>query len=285
MTSKRTSPPIVLMTDFGTHDTYVGVMKGVIADIAPAAPILDLTHAIPQGDLRQAAYKLWQSVRYFPADTIFVVVVDPGVGTKRKAVGVRWGEYSFIVPDNGLLSYLLALEGTQAAFELANPDFHHHPVSTTFHGRDVFAPAGAHLAAGRRLEDFGQAVPELIHLDLPPLEHDEDGRLAGEVVYLDGFGNAITSLGRLVQSADGLALDPWLNQFEKRQLPPVENIQLPSGQLLPLSSTFGQVPLGDPVAYLGSEQMLEIAINGGSAADQLELEVGAPITMRFRGEK
>ena len=283
MTTSNTSRHIVLMTDFGTQDTYVGVMKGVIASIAPANPILDLTHAIPQGDLLQTAYKLWQSVSYFPPETIFVIVVDPGVGTKRRAIGVKWQDYYLIAPDNGLLSFLAALEPFQAVHELTNPAYHHQPVSTTFHGRDVFAPAGAHLAAGADLADFGKAVEDITQLELPPLTQPEPNILTGEVIHIDGFGNAITSIGRLRTQAQGLSLEPWLKQLPMTDLPPADHVDLPTGMTLPLSPTFGAVPLGDPVAYLGSEQLLELAINGGSAADKLNLEIGAPITLRFRG--
>lgn len=275
--------PIILLTDFGVQDTYVGVMKGVIAAIAPASPILDLTHSIPQGDLAEAAYKLWQAVSYFPAGSIFVIVVDPGVGTERRAIGVHWREYSLIAPDNGVLSYLQALEPMKACYELTNPSFQHKPVSTTFHGRDIFAPAGAHLAAGANLHEFGEPVQNINRLELPPLQHSEPASLAGEVVHIDGFGNAITSIGRLQPQGKGFQLTPWLGQLAAMELGQAQKIELPTGLKLPLSPTFGAVLPGEPVAYLGSEQLLEIAINGGSAADQLDLQLGAPITLRFRG--
>jgi S-adenosylmethionine hydrolase len=283
MPTPRPNALIVLLTDFGSLDTYVGVMKGVIASLAPEATIVDLNHAVPPGDIRQAAFKMWQSVHYFPAGSIFVIVVDPGVGTERRPVVVRWQQRDIVAPDNGVLTYLLAQSSADAAFELSEPRYQRQPVSTTFHGRDIFAPAGGHLAAGVPIGSFGPAVEDLIQFELPNLDRKSHSSLSGQVVHIDRFGNLITSIGRLHRRQDGLSFSPWLPSAEPGSLMANAVALLPDGTELPLSTTFGDVPRGAPVAYLGSEAMLEIAINGGSAADHFKLTVDDPITLTFRG--
>lgn len=283
MPNPRTHPLVVLLTDFGSIDTYVGVMKGVIADLAPSAAIVDLNHAVPPGDIRQAAFKLWQSVHYFPIGSIFVIVVDPGVGTERRPIVVRWQGRDLVAPDNGVLTYLLAQSSADLAVELAEPRYQRQPVSTTFHGRDIFAPAGGHLAAGVQLEAFGPSVQDLVQFELPKLERRSESSLLGEIVHVDRFGNLITSIGRLQRRPPGLTFSPWLPSAEPGSLADDAYAHLPDGTELPLASTFGDVPRGEPVAYLGSEGLLEIAINGGSAAEYFELTVDAPITLTSRG--
>lgn len=283
MPTPRPNALIALLTDFGSIDTYVGVMKGVIAGLAPEASIVDLNHAVPPGDIRQAAFKLWQSVHYFPTGTIFVIVVDPGVGTERRPVVVRWQGRDLVAPDNGVLTYLLAQSAPEAAFELAEPRYQRQPVSSTFHGRDIFAPAGGHLAAGVPIGSFGPAIENLVQLELPTLERKSQTSLSGQIIHVDRFGNLITSVGRLHRRPGGLSFSPWLPSAEPGNLPAEAFALLPDGTELPLAGTFGDVPLGEPVAYLGSEAMLEIAINGGSAAEHFELAVNDPITLTFRG--
>ncbi len=282
MCPQRAGSLVALLTDFGAQDTYVGVMKAVIAGLAPEATLIDLSHGVRQGDLKEAAFKLWQSVPYFPPETIFVVVVDPGVGTERRAVAVRWDKYHLVAPDNGVLSYLMAKSHCSQAVELNDPQFQLVPTSNTFHGRDIFAPAGGHLAAGTALEDLGSPISELQELKLPTLTLTEDG-LAGEVVHVDRFGNLITSLGRLRRAAGGLHLSPWLPMLGARDLEGDMAVTLPDGARLPVGRTFGDVPEGQPVAYLGSEALLEVAINGGNAAEHFELAVGDPVKLEIRG--
>ncbi|MGA9532424.1 MAG: SAM-dependent chlorinase/fluorinase [Anaerolineales bacterium] len=283
MPTPRPNSLVVLLTDFGSIDTYVGVMKGVISGLAPDATVVDLNHAVPPGDIRQAAFKLWQSVHYFPADSIFVIVVDPGVGTERRPVVVHWQDRDFVAPDNGVLTYLLAQSSPDAAFELSEPRYQRQPVSTTFHGRDIFAPAGGHLAAGVPIGSFGPAVDNLEQFELPTLKRKSQSSLSGQIVHVDRFGNLITSIGRLHRHQTGLGFSPWLPFAEPDNLAAKAVAHLPDGTELPLSSTFGDVPHGEPVAYLGSEAMLEIAINGGSAAEHFSLTVDDPITLTFRG--
>ncbi|NJL58241.1 SAM-dependent chlorinase/fluorinase, partial [bacterium] len=198
---------IALLTDFGLNDVYVGVMKGVIAGINPQARLLDITHAIPPQDVRQGALSLLDAYPYFPAGTIFLVVIDPGVGTARQPIAVQAGGYRFVAPDNGVLSYALATFDTLQVAALNNPDYRLPNVSQTFHGRDIFAPAAAHLAAGVPLALMGDALPDITRLPRPQLTV-EGGHITGEVVHIDRFGNVITSIQRLTwQGNDRLTLN------------------------------------------------------------------------------
>jgi len=283
MEDSRRRALIGLLTDFGDLDTYVGVMKAIIAGIAPSAAVIDLGHRIRPGDIRQAAFQLWQVADKFPAGSVLVVVVDPGVGTARRAVACQWRQMVLVGPDNGVFTYLLAIESASAAVVLAEPRFHHTPVSATFHGRDIFAPVAAHLAGGTPLKELGPATDGLQQFELPLLERLGADGLSGEVVHVDGFGNLITTLGRLRYDADGCALAPWLPKSEPGVFHGEGAALLPDGFELPLMTTFGDVAPGEPVAYLGSEGLLEIAVRGGSAAERFALTVGAPIQLRFRG--
>jgi S-adenosylmethionine hydrolase len=271
---------IVLMTDFGYADVYAGVMKGVCAHISPHAPIADLTHGIPRGDIRQAAFKLWSAVKFFPAGTVFIIVVDPGVGTARRPIAAQWGAYLFVAPDNGVLSYLLIDSPLQEAVEISNQDYLLPEVSATFHGRDIFAPAGAHLAAGVPLAELGASIPDLMRIPAPALSSPQPSTLKGEMLYADHFGNLVTSIGQLRFHGGRLRFDPWLPGPESRDLPgDVCQAHLPTGQRLRLRSTFGAVPPGRALAYIGSSGMLEIAVNQGDAAHTFGVAPGDEIVL------
>lgn len=285
MVEELSRPTIALLTDFGVQDSYVGVMKAVIASIAPSARVIDITHSIPQGGIRQAAFKIWQAEPYFPTGTTFVLVVDPGVGTDRRAVAVEWADRRLVAPDNGVLTFLLAQRAPERAIELTEPRYQLRPVSSTFHGRDIFAPAGAHLAAGVPLPDLGAPIKDLNRLRLPTLARPDSDAIKGEIVNIDVFGNLISSIGRLRQEEGGLAFEPWLPSSEHGRLPMPAAAHLPGGTRLPLHGTFGDVAPGQPVAYVGSEGLLEIAINGGSAQQEFQLAIGDPIELRAQGRK
>ena len=220
-------PPIVILTDFGTSDPFVGIMKGVIASISPGIPIIDLTHEIPPGDIRLGSIILWQSVSYFPKGSIFLCVVDPGVGTHRQPVILETGNYSFVGPDNGLFS--LVLSDPFRAWVLGNPDLALPDPRSTFHGRDIFAPAAAHAAQGVPGSEFGPKVKTLITDPAPVLESSSSRNLEAEVIHIDRFGNALTSLGRFnprqpKSYKDGYTFDPWVGS-----LPSVDvNLQVAS---------------------------------------------------------
>lgn len=275
---------IALLTDFSTHDPYVGMMKGVIASIAPHARVIDLTHAIPAGDVRRAAFELYRAAPYFPPETIFVSVVDPGVGTARRPIALAWQERICVGPDNGTFTYLLATGTPPIAVELKSKAFHMNTVSYTFHGRDIFAPVAAHLARGVDFEQLGPQAHDLIRLALPRLELIEGPGVQGEILHADQFGNLITSIGILRLEGDDVLLEPWLPHCPPARLPISGlRLRLPNGVHLYLSSTYGDVPPGEALTYIGSSGLLEIAVNQARAADVLPLSAGQDILLSYKG--
>jgi len=184
---------ITLTTDFGSDDSYVGIMKGVIYGINPQATVVDLTHGIPPQDIVAGALTLRHSIPYFPAGTIHVAVVDPGVGSARRPVLIEAGGNFFIGPDNGIWSLALAEVAMVRAIHLSNSEFHRKPTSATFHGRDIFAPVGAHLSLGLPVEKLGEPIDALVRLEIPAVERHAD-HLSGAVIYVDRFGNLFTNI-------------------------------------------------------------------------------------------
>lgn len=268
---------IVLMTDFGQSDPYVGIMKGVISGIAPHLNLIDLTHQIPPGDIQEGAFHLWQAAVYFPSDTVFLAVVDPGVGTERKGLFFQRENQVFIGPDNGLFSYL-AYRGPTTAWELSNPDFQSKNSSNTFHGRDIFAPAAAHAALGTAGDQFGEVVHSLIHLTQPTFEITKD-HLKGEVISIDRFGNLITSLGQFLMKDDKLLLSSWITDM-RLDLPRNPTINLSqSEEYLPLVATYDEIPPGSCAGLIGSSGLLEISAKQSSAAELLGLRRGDRIAL------
>jgi S-adenosylmethionine hydrolase len=273
------SPPIVLLTDFGWRDPFVGIMKGVIAGINPEAALIDLSHAIPPGDIQRGAISLWQSAPYFPKGTIFLCVIDPGVGTKRKAIILNAKGRSFVGPDNGVFSYLLE-EGFEA-WRLTNPDLALARPGRTFHGRDLFAPAAAHASRGIPGPQFGDPVAELVRLPDPILDSPAPGVLRGEILHADRFGNLLTSLGKFRQASQGLwQLQPWVQDTPLQPMElRAEHVQLPNGDTLAWVSTFAQVPRNQCAALVGSSGLIELVANQESAAELLKLERGQEISL------
>ncbi len=257
---------ITLLTDFGTEDTYVGVMKGVIASICPSALVVDLTHEVPPQDVATGAFLLDVSVDYFPQDTVHVAVVDPGVGTARKPVAIRTEQAYYVGPDNGIFTLVLQRHRMRRAVCLDNPQYHLPEKSTTFHGRDVFAPVAAHLACGVPFEQLGTPVSSLQRLPLPRVRVDWHG-IRATVVHIDRFGNAITNLTRSDYEA-------WCRRWDvKENLARVEC----AGVRLSICQTYGEVPDGQPLALFGSSKRLEVAVNRGNAAQVFRLKRGDTI--------
>ena len=249
-------PIITLTTDFGLADGYVGTMQGVILSIAPGATLVDLSHQVPAQDVRAGAFVLYQAVPFFPPDTIHVAVVDPGVGSQRRALALRTSHGVFVGPDNGLFSYVLASGELHETASLANRAYQLPYVSSTFHGRDIFAPAAAHLANGVPLGELGPPAQDLVLLPLPRPELRADGLLVAHVMHVDHFGNLILD----VTAAD---------------LPGPVRLELAGRRIEGLSQTFADVAPGQLVAYGGSSrQHLEIAVRDGNATHSLGLGVG-----------
>lgn len=250
---------VTFTTDFGSRDTYAGVMKGVVLSLAPDAVLVDVTHEIPRHDIVAGALALEQAAPYFPAGTVHVAVVDPGVGGPRAGLVVEAGGQSFVGPDNGLLS--LAARHPRNAFRIENPQFRRDTVSPTFHGRDVFAVAAARLASGWAAKTAGPTVGAIVELPVPftgPLGPD----CRGSVLHVDGFGNLVTTL------AAGATEGSWRLDCGGHQL------TVRGGQ------SFCDVAEGEPVLYVGSSGRVEIAVRDGSAAAFLGARVGAPLTLR-----
>jgi S-adenosylmethionine hydrolase len=256
---------ITLTTDFGAKDWFVGTMKGVILGINPRAGIVDVTHEISPGDIRAGAFALAASYSYFPKDTVHVAVVDPGVGGGRKAIAVQTASYFFVGPDNGVLSFALAREKIKSIHRLENERFFLQPISQTFHGRDLFAPVAAHLSRGLPLQRLGPVHEDFVRLRWPKPRILPSG-LEGEVVYVDRFGNVITNInnGTLPSREGG-------HVFAGRK------------RLCPVKAFYQSVPRGQAVAVSGSSGFLEIAINGGSAAEKFDLRVGCAVSVRAGG--
>lgn len=246
---------VTLLTDFGVKDPFVGMMKGVILSLAPNARLVDLTHEVPPQSILTGAFHLKVSYPFFPAHTIHVAVVDPGVGTERRAIAVQSGEFIFLAPDNGLLSYVLEREPEVQCYTLDRSQFHLPRVGRTFHGRDVFAPIAGHLAAGRSLDQIGTPIDSMTALDLPRPVPTESGWIA-HILCADHFGNLITDLDFDLSHPVSLRCH---------------------GEVIPLGLAYQDVPVGHPIALYGSAGHLEIAVNGGSAKDRFGATVGEEI--------
>lgn len=248
---------VTLLTDFGTGDSYVAEVKGALLSAAPDLTLVDVTHAVPPGDVRAGAYLLGRVWHRFPPGAVHLAVVDPGVGTERAALALSAHGHFFVGPDNGLFTMVLRDAEVQVV-TLPTPD----GAAPTFHGRDVFAPAAAALAAGAPLTQLGEpfaAIPERLVYTEP---HHEGKSVVGQVVYVDRFGTLVTNL-------------------TSELVPPYAVMEVEGLDVGPLRRTFGDVPTGGLVAYLGSGGQVEIAVRDGSAARRLGMGVGGRIRARL----
>jgi len=260
------APIITLTTDFGTRDPFVGAMKGVILGIAPGARLVDLTHEIAPHDVLEGALALEAAAGFFPPGTVHLAVVDPGVGGSRRPLAVAAQGQFFVGPDNGLFSFALAGQGWSAVC-LEAAAYRPPRVSRTFHGRDVFAPAAAHLALGTPLPNFGRAVTDPVLIPWPTARRQGDG-LVGEVVHADRFGNLVTS----VRAADLEALGP-----AEALVVEVEGKEVGS-----IVGCFADIPAGGAGALVGGSDRLEIAVREGSASASTRARRGSPVSVRKR---
>ena len=266
---------ITLTTDFGIRDTYVGIMKGVILGINPNVQVVDLTHAIPPQDIYEAAFSIYAAHSYFPKGTIHVIVVDPGVGSDRRAIACRMDNAFFVCPDNGVLSYLLQSTEDEVpqsinAVEIQNKAYYLPEVSNTFHGRDIFAPVAAHLSLGVPLEDIGPPVQRLVQLPIQAPELSGN-TLTGQIVKIDRFGNAITNISESAIAGLESAPTEGISVYE---------IRIGSVRLNRFNRAYAESGVGKPLAIIGSSGLLEIAINGGNAKESLELKWGDPVVIQ-----
>jgi S-adenosylmethionine hydrolase len=250
----RALRPITLLTDFGTDDTYVGQVKGAILAVAPAAPLVDLTHAVPPQDVEAAEFLLWTGVEVFPAGTVHLAVVDPGVGSPRRAIALRSARGDLLVgPDNGVLvPAATRLGGIGHAVELTARQFWRTATSTTFHGRDLFGPVAAHLASGVDLRDVGRLIDDPVRLEIP----SPDGP-RGQVIHIDGFGNLVTNI-------------------PAASLPLTFQVRL-EGRVVPRAPYYAATAPGELLALVGSAGLLEISARDASAAQLTRAVRGAPV--------
>jgi hypothetical protein len=266
---------VSFLTDYGVYDGFVAACHGVIGAITPAARVIDITHDVPPGDIRRGAVVLAQTAPYLPP-AVHLAVVDPGVGTARRAIALRTPGGLLVGPDNGLLGWAAdALGGIEQAITLDNTEFHRNEVTTTFHGRDIFSPAAAHLAAGVELADLGSPFDpaELVALRRPVLTV-EPGRIGCEVLTVDRFGNVQTSAGPDAIAAAGLR--------------PGVTIELAAGETwhqMPYGGTFATVERDRLLSYVDSAGRLSMAVNGGNAASRLRLQAGDPVEVRTMPER
>ena len=254
-------PIIALLTDFGTRDHYAGTMKGVALGICPEATLVDISHDIPPHDVMAGALELAAAYAYFPAGTIFLVVVDPGVGSTRRGIAADAADCRFVAPDNGVLTPILDLHPPRRVVELTERKYARPTVSRTFEGRDRFAPAAAWLAKGIDLAALGRSAGAIHRLELPRAQAGADG-ITGEVVRVDRFGNLITNIDR--RAFEALARHEVDIQAGGQPIPQVV-------------STYADVAPGALCALFGNTDHLEIAANGNSAAARLALGRGAPV--------
>ena len=272
---------ITLTTDFGTGDAYVASMKGVILTINPKAVITDICHSIEPQNVLQAAFILSTAYRYFPEGTINLAIVDPGVGSQRKAIILKTLKSFFVAPDNGILSYIIdeldtapakpvhhfspspekrELWGELEAISITNPDFWQKPVSTTFHGRDIFAPVAAHLSLGTAIHKFGDSLSHVYAFRIPQPFRDSQGNTTGCVLHIDNFGNLITNI-----SSGDLPGERTTVTIGKRHIDGISRFYAEKEGL---------------AAIIGSSGYLEISLNNGNAAAYLDIRVGDEIKLK-----
>ena len=288
---------ITLTTDFGLDDVYVAAMKGIILSINPQVNIIDITHSIEPQDILQAAFIFNIAYRYFPKQTIHLVIVDPGVGSERLGIIVKTPSAFFVCPDNGILSYVIdelcpgviermatgntiqnnspkvtVKEGLEIA-AITEPRFWHHPVSPTFHGRDIFAPVAAGLSLGISLYEFGEKITSLVVLPIPRPYLDPQGNLIGQVSYIDHFGNLITNIKNSDLPSPHRP-EPFITQERLHGGTPVA-VEIAGRLIHGLHSYYAQGE--ELMAIIGSSGYLELSLRNGNASDLLGVGIGEEV--------
>ena len=257
-------PIVALLTDFGTTDHYVGAMKGVVLGICPEATLVDISHDVPPHDVLTGGLELAAAYRYFPAGTVFLAVVDPGVGSARRGLAAEAGDYRFVAPDNGVLTAVFSAAAPRRVVELTERRYARPTVSRTFEGRDRFAPGAAWLAKGIQLTALGRPLSDYRSIEIPTPEVEE-GRIAGEVLRVDKFGNLITNVDR--KSFEGLCRSGAIQ------------IEVGAESIGRLVETYADIGSEEVCALIGSTDHLEIAANSTSAAARLSLRRGARVVV------
>ena len=267
---------ITLTTDFGVRDSYVGALKGALLSVNPGAIIVDISHAIEPGNIGKGAFVIAGAYSYFPAGTIHVGVVDPGVGGERNAIIVETEQYLFVGPDNGLFTIALGRENIVRSVELAEKRFFREPLSSTFHGRDIFAPVAAHLSLGVKPAAFGPKLSYCVQLACATPEFSDTSHsgkvIYGTVIYIDNFGNLVTS----IREAD---IASYFTDIEFVEL----TVELKRSKIPGILATYSEVVEGEVVALIGSSGYLEVAVNNGSAASKFDITSNEEVTVSAVG--
>ncbi len=250
---------ITLATDFGEKDYFVGAVKGVVLSINPKAKIVDITHQLPTFNLISAAFTLKNFCNYYSPGTIHLVVVDPGVGGKRKPILIQTEKYFFVGPDNGIFSWID--KPFKQIIHLTNSKFFLNPVSATFQARDIFAPVAAYLSLGVKIDEFGKAIKKISRLEIPKVQIKKN-KLIGEVIHIDNFGNLITNIKKE-------------DLFERR-----ESLKIKGKKVEKIRNRFSEAPKGEMLAFWGSSGFLEIAANQENLAEILKVKIGDKVEVQ-----
>lgn len=264
-------PLVALLTDFGSQDHYAGAVKGAVLAACRDATIVDIAHDLPPHDIHEAAFALFAAYRAFPSETVFVVVVDPGVGSDRRGLALEAGGYRFVGPDNGIFSLIYAEHGEARVHQLTNAGLFRFEVSPTFHGRDVFGPVAGHLAAGTPIHDVGPAVANPVRFDVLGVRQRNEREWEATVLHVDRFGNLTTNMSKR-------ELDQVLSYVDGDS---TQVVVIVEGVVLPLVRSYFDLPEGEGCALLGSSERLEVAVNRGNASRVLGAGRGAPVRVRL----
>jgi S-adenosylmethionine hydrolase len=263
-------PIVALLSDFGSQDHYAGAVKGAILAACREATVVDIAHDLPPHDVHEAAWSLFAAHRAFPAGTVFVAVVDPGVGSDRRGIAIEASGYRFVGPDNGIMSLVLAEHPEHKVHLISNAGLFRFEVSPTFHGRDIFGPVAGHLAGGRSIEDVGPVIDDPVRFEIAGVCRRDDTEWEASVLHVDRFGNLTTNMSK----AD---LDVVL---ERVAGDPTQIVVVVEGVVLPFVRSYHELPEGEGCALVGSAGRLEVAINRGNASRVLGAGKGAPVRVR-----
>jgi S-adenosylmethionine hydrolase len=264
-------PLVALLTDFGSQDHYAGAVKGAVLAACRDATIVDIAHDLPPHDIHEAAFALFAAYRAFPSGTVFVVVVDPGVGSDRRGLALEAGGYRFVGPDNGIFSLIYAEHAEARVHQLTNAGLFRFEVSPTFHGRDVFGPVAGHLAAGTPIHDVGPAVADPVRFEVEGVRQRNEREWEATVLHVDRFGNLTTNMSKR-------ELDQVLSYVDGDS---TQVVVIVEGVVLPLVRSYFDLPEGEGCALLGSSERLEVAVNRGNASRVLGAGRGAPVRVRL----
>jgi hypothetical protein len=263
-------PIVALLTDFGGQDHYVGAVKGAVLSACREAALVDIAHDVPPHDVSEGAWALFAAYRAFPAGTVFLAVVDPGVGSERRGLALEAGGYFFVGPDNGLFSYILAEHPGARVCQITNAGLFRREVSATFHGRDVFGPVAGCLASGVAIQEVGPAVDDPVRFPDRPVRQIDAGQWEANVIHVDRFGNLTTNLStteleRILEVVGG---------------DPTQIVVVVEGIVLPFVRVYSDLPEGEGCALMGSSGRLEVAVRKGNASRVLGAGRGAPVRVR-----